>query len=718
MAIGHLTVSVGDNSALLYKFAVVETPAAPPPNQGGPEIHRGEPQTALGQPPTAPSQPTQSVQTANVAKEPPTVYEGVGPKLEVLEQYRKALYPFRYHRVTNGTDEIDVVAKDVEQTFFPETAGKIRSALRDWSKSSGAKAVHVSFQVNSQDAIALLDQPWEVLPEMLGLTGVPVTRSITWSPQDATDHAALSGSQPATAQNSPVQTIRVAPPGFRLPLDLAEANSQADLTVQLLNDDGSVDLTSLKELANRMRTAALVILNGSGTGVIGALQATEVEKHIAVVGWFGYVAAPAMDVLSTMVPAGKPDNPPLKPTLSWLRSINPDRVGELPIVYTSLPLVLEVPEPEAPRHLAGGNESTRNSTPPAVTPVRGPSVALNLPSFLTPAVLRSSAAPLRYARVSGVDTRGTAATILTVDCDAGIGKSSWSTPLPSKGNGRIDLTSARFPVLQELARKQVNRRHVTFTTRVVKDGETQHEQTASTVWLGHQEWIVNDSELPYLPAYVQPQSQAVLDIFDEACILLSKATSGPRSFVGYKVPCTDHVHAQVEAIFDAIKTRFPLKYIGPGSGVAQRTDSTLLVGQVVRTADEVLTHRRGTCIDLALLIAACLEYVRIHPMLVLLSGHTLVAYWTDQEAQLRFWDEQNEKQNFDGQMGSTWILQNHNDLKKLLGSGVLRCLDPTDVTRHECTFEQCRLQGSRQIQPATFKAGIDVISARADVWPM
>jgi hypothetical protein len=44
----------------------------------------------------------------------------------------------------------------------------------------------------------------------------------------------------------------------------------------------------------------------------------------------------------------------------------------------------------------------------------------------------------------------------------------------------------------------------------------------------------------------------------------------------------------------------------------------------------VLTDGRGTCIDLALLIAACLELIGLHPVLFLLTGHAFVGYWTDE----------------------------------------------------------------------------------------
>jgi len=41
----------------------------------------------------------------------------------------------------------------------------------------------------------------------------------------------------------------------------------------------------------------------------------------------------------------------------------------------------------------------------------------------------------------------------------------------------------------------------------------------------------------------------------------------------------------------------------------------------------VINGRRGTCIDLALLMAACLEYVEIYPVVFLLNDHAFPGYW-------------------------------------------------------------------------------------------
>jgi hypothetical protein len=44
----------------------------------------------------------------------------------------------------------------------------------------------------------------------------------------------------------------------------------------------------------------------------------------------------------------------------------------------------------------------------------------------------------------------------------------------------------------------------------------------------------------------------------------------------------------------------------------------------------------GTCIDLTLLLASCLEYVDIYPVVVLLTGHAFVGYWRGEKSHEEF----------------------------------------------------------------------------------
>jgi hypothetical protein len=83
--------------------------------------------------------------------------------------------------------------------------------------------------------------------------------------------------------------------------------------------------------------------------------------------------------------------------------------------------------------------------------------------------------------------------------------------------------------------------------------------------------------------------------------------------------CTG-IDLQVKAIWCALLYETPLSYINPPPTF---TDAS----QRLRSPSEVIDGHRGTCIDLALLVASCLEYVEIYPTIVLLTDHAFPCYW-------------------------------------------------------------------------------------------
>ena len=73
-------------------------------------------------------------------------------------------------------------------------------------------------------------------------------------------------------------------------------------------------------------------------------------------------------------------------------------------------------------------------------------------------------------------------------------------------------------------------------------------------------------------------------------------------------------------MWTALVNEYRLQYINPPPAYSTKT-------QRLRTPSEIVGSNSGTCIDLALLLASCLEYIGIYPVLVLLTGHAFVGYW-------------------------------------------------------------------------------------------
>ncbi|MEM9412891.1 MAG: hypothetical protein AAGA30_17400, partial [Planctomycetota bacterium] len=76
----------------------------------------------------------------------------------------------------------------------------------------------------------------------------------------------------------------------------------------------------------------------------------------------------------------------------------------------------------------------------------------------------------------------------------------------------------------------------------------------------------------------------------------------------------------LEAIWTALLYDFKLDYVSPPPAYNVGT-------QRLRTPSQVLSERRGTCVDLALLAASCFEWIELYPVIFNTSKHAFVGCW-------------------------------------------------------------------------------------------
>lgn len=124
-----------------------------------------------------------------------------------------------------------------------------------------------------------------------------------------------------------------------------------------------------------------------------------------------------------------------------------------------------------------------------------------------------------------------------------------------------------------------------------------------------------------LTAFVTPNNPAVGKIISRAVAFLEEWTGDP-SLDGYQSKNTNRVLSQAAAIYKALQEQNIVYAEPPASFEA--------VGQKVRLCDEVLSQKMGTCLDLTLLYASCLESVGLHPLLILQKGHIFAGVWLEE----------------------------------------------------------------------------------------
>ena len=161
-----------------------------------------------------------------------------------------------------------------------------------------------------------------------------------------------------------------------------------------------------------------------------------------------------------------------------------------------------------------------------------------------------------------------------------------------------------------------------FHLVITISGEIAHQQTFPIKLMAYDQWTGSRIMPELLATFVTPNHPILSRISVKASQFLEKWT-GNSALDEYQTQDPNRVRAQVAAIYEALRSESLIYSTVPASFETS--------GQRIRLVDNVLTSKLGTCIDLTLLYASCLEANGIHPLLVLLKGHILVGAWLTED---------------------------------------------------------------------------------------
>ncbi|MCC6917764.1 MAG: DUF3320 domain-containing protein [Alphaproteobacteria bacterium] len=123
-------------------------------------------------------------------------------------------------------------------------------------------------------------------------------------------------------------------------------------------------------------------------------------------------------------------------------------------------------------------------------------------------------------------------------------------------------------------------------------------------------------------AFVRPNDPAIDTVLHDAGSRL--ATAGRSSAIdGYSSGKRERVWELASAIWSSLAAQAIVYVLPPAS--FERS------GQKVRSPGDILERKTGTCFDLTLLFAACLEQAGLNPLVVLTQGHAFVGLWLKKE---------------------------------------------------------------------------------------
>jgi hypothetical protein len=231
---------------------------------------------------------------------------------------------------------------------------------------------------------------------------------------------------------------------------------------------------------------------------------------------------------------------------------------------------------------------------------------------------------------------------VTVELNLGAENYPFRCTLLELADPQLAMASmVQIPLTASLPRALRERVHSTVYVKVTCGGRTVSESTSRVTLIPVDEWVDDTDNNPWLPSFVLPRDPAVLKIITSSRRYLVGIRDDPAAgFDGYQSVDEDlddpseGVDAQVRAIWTALVNEYRIQYINPPPSYSDQS-------QRLRTPSDILSSGTGTCIDLTLLLASCLEYIDIYPVVVLLTGHAFAGYWRSEDRHAAFLEMRN-----------------------------------------------------------------------------
>ena len=207
--------------------------------------------------------------------------------------------------------------------------------------------------------------------------------------------------------------------------------------------------------------------------------------------------------------------------------------------------------------------------------------------------------------------------------------------------------------------------------------------------LAYDQWAGTRALPELLAAFCMPNHPAVDVLVGKASKLLR--TFHPElSMDGYQSRSREVVWKQVSALYSTLAAE-TLQYVEPPASFGSD-------GQKIRTPDRIIESRVGTCLDLAMLFASCLEQAGLRPVVIFKQGHAWAGVWLHQAS---FADP---------------LMDDVHEVRKRIASGEFIAFEVTGVALHHSQRPSLRRaveQGLAHLQDEqSFLFAVDIFMAR------
>ncbi len=209
---------------------------------------------------------------------------------------------------------------------------------------------------------------------------------------------------------------------------------------------------------------------------------------------------------------------------------------------------------------------------------------------------------------------------------------SWSTTIEEIEPGeRKQLGEIRLPIVKERFRTVKESEMSFLNIEMEMAGNIFYSKTYDVQIDPYNQWYVVEDLEASLGGFIIPNSSSVAEVIRKTGEHL-KSLCGHSSLHGYQME-SKYTEPMVHAIYLAFQKSLKINYINPPASFDPP-------GQKVLVGNDILNLKRGTCLDLALFYAACIERIGLYPLVFLLPGHAFTGVWKGEKCFKEFSDWQ------------------------------------------------------------------------------
>jgi hypothetical protein len=142
-----------------------------------------------------------------------------------------------------------------------------------------------------------------------------------------------------------------------------------------------------------------------------------------------------------------------------------------------------------------------------------------------------------------------------------------------------------------------------------------------------------------IAAWVTPDDPAIAQLLSRAANHLAlQPPPAPAALVGYTNADPRSVRDQVDAIFDALRLDYHMRYIQASVPYSGPGDTSIAL-QTIKLPAEVLQEQSGMCVELTLLLASAVESIGLHAEIVIIPGHAFLGVAMKPDgSRFEYWD--------------------------------------------------------------------------------